>query len=402
MFKQFRKRQLISNVSILSIILLVIFGTLFLTTYLDINDRNTTELERTINAFDTSNPTQPVGINPGFSLSFAIIVTDGVITNEFHNQSITSQMLIDVYRGVDDTEGIVEIDDFIFQYTSRTESNGTLYVFIDITKDQQLLSSLMLTYSIIFVSSVIVVSLVTYYITKKSVEPVKVSYDKQKDFIANASHELKTPLTVISSNIDVLLSSDEFKDNKWLKYIKGETLRMNKLTNDLLQLAKTSDTVKADKEVFDASSILNSLLLSVEALAFEKGIRIENNIAENVMIEYTKSQFTQLVLILVDNAIKYTPKNETVIVSLTKNKTIELSVKNTGVSLNEEEMSNVFERFFMTDESREKTRNSFGLGLSIAKEISLINNSDLEVDSKENQYTEFILRIKDKKRKNLQ
>lgn len=295
---------------------------------------------------------------------------------------------------IESDNGQVEIGDYIFKYRTLEVEDKTLVGFQDFTRDSILIRSLLIRYTIIFIISILLSAAFSFFITKKSVKPVEESYKKQKEFIANASHELKTPLTVMNTNIDVLLLSKELKGNKWLTYIKTEISRMNKLTNDLLYLAKTSEVDNTNKTEFNASTLIEGIVLGFEAVAFENKIELNYNLEKNINIIYDQSQFTQLLLVLIDNAIKYTPENESVNVKLLKNnKTTLLSVKNTGVSLSKDEVSNVFNRFYMKDKSREKSRNSYGLGLSIASEISKNNDSKLTVESVESEYTNFILTI---------
>ncbi len=391
MFDRFKRRQLISNISIFSILILVIFSSLYLSTYNDISTRNGNELQRLINNIHIAPPDFSTGSGSGFM--FAIIVENDIIIETQSSPLISNEVILDVKALVNDSKGEVVYDTLTFQYISQTEDNQTTYAFIEISRDKQLLSSLLLTYSLIFAGSVIVVGCISYYVTTKSLKPVKDNYDKQKQFVSNASHELKTPLAVISANIDVLLQTPQFSHNKWLKYIKEEILRMNKLTNDLLYLTKTTDDKEATKDYFDASSMINALVLGVEALAFEKKISISSNVEEGIFIHFNKSQFNQLILILLDNAIKYSPQHNNIDISFTSNKKAYFKIKNTGVSLSKEEISNIYDRFYMSDKSREINRNSFGLGLSIAKEIVKKNRAEIKVDSNAESYTEFTIII---------
>lgn len=395
MFKQFKRKQLITNVSILTILLVVIFTSLYISTYRDIMIRQDNELERLLDNININAPNDPTGRNPGFDISFGILFENGEVIDYYNGPGVPQELLDDIANEIDKPYGTIELDGFTYKYISKIDGLKTLYALKDITRDQYLLSSIITIYTIIFLISVLLVSIVSYFMTNKSVKPIQDSYLKQKEFIANASHELKTPLTVINANIDVLLDTDDFRDNRWLNYIKNESDRMNKLTNDLLYLAKTSDIDNSIKENFNASSITKGLLLSVDALTYEKEISLEEDIQEDVIINFDKSQYCQLVMILLDNAIKYTPSKESIIVTLSiTGNSFMLKVKNTGISLNSEEISKVFDRFYMADKSRGVLQNSHGLGLSIAYEIAKNNNAFLEIKSKENNFTEFLLKMK--------
>ncbi len=393
MFEQFRRRQLISNISIFSVFILIIFSSLYLTTYSDISNRNENELIRLIDNVRTLSPDVPILFEEGSGLVFAIVIENDIIIEIHSTPLISNDDILEINELVNQSKGEVTYGELTFQYISRTEGSKTTYAYIEISRDKQLLSSLLIVYLIIFAVSVLLVGWISYYVTTKSLKPVKDSYIKQKEFISNASHELKTPLAVMSANIEVLLSTSHLKDNKWLEYIKEEILRMNKLTNDLLSLSKTADEEHILSEYFDGSSVINSLILGVEALAYEKKLKLESFVDDGIFIQFNKAQFNQLILILLDNAIKYSPKNNTVTISFSFNKKACFKIRNTGVSLTKEEKSNVFERFYMSDKSREIHRNSFGLGLSIAREIVQKNHAEIQVDSEENSYTEFSILI---------
>lgn len=399
MFKRFKRRQLISNVSILTILLFVIFSSLFISTYRDVNTRNESELRRLITIPEDGFQHGQFRLSPG-SISFIVVVENDSISEVFSSINMPTEIVDEAFSEVKKDDGKVEVEGFTFMYLTEEVNGVTVIGFTDVTFDEQLLDSLLIRYLLIFLVSIVFTFVVSYFITSKSIQPVKESYDKQKEFIANASHELKTPLTVINTNVDVLLSNKQFENNKWLQYIKSESNRMNKLTNDLLYLARTSEVANTQPTIYNVSTQLEGLVLSMEALAFENKILLQYDILENKFIKFDQNQFTQLMLILLDNAIKYTPENNEIFVSLEKkSKTLKLSVKNTGVTLSEEEINNVFERFYMSDKSRERNKNSYGLGLSIAHEISANNNTQLKVKSEDN-YTEFYLYLNEKKESN--
>lgn len=235
---------------------------------------------------------------------------------------------------------------------------------------------------------------ISLYNANRNIRPIEESYNSQKQFIADASHELKTPLTTINTNIDVLLSHKEKtieEEQKWLYYIKSEAQRMTNLTNDLLYLARLTHD---DNELFSRVSFsdnLESVILSMEAVAFEKEIYIEENIEENVFTNASDALIKQLVMILLDNAIKYTPKNGKINILL--NKDAVLKIKNTGNGITAKDQKHIFERFFRSDESRSRESGGYGLGLSIAKAICDKLNGTISVFSKENEYTEFTVKL---------
>jgi len=171
---------------------------------------------------------------------------------------------------------------------------------------------------------------------------------------------------------------------------------MNKLTQDLLYLAKTGENQSILKTTFNASNDVESLLLGLEALAYEKNISLVYHIEDNCMIKFNQEQFTQVMMILLDNAIKYTPKKGTITLHLSKqNKQTTISIRNTGEGIKQEDIDNLFERFYKVDKSRQNKSesNSFGLGLSIAKAILDNHKAVIKVTSELGEYTQFKISI---------
>lgn len=248
----------------------------------------------------------------------------------------------------------------------------------------------------VIVSSVIVAGIgisFIYILSKKIarliVKPVEETFNKQRDFISDASHELKTPLAVIQANSDVL--EGEIGKNKWLTYIQNETDNMNKLIQELLLLTKIENIDKLrEPEKFNMSNHVELIVSSFESMAFEKNIKIENKIQKDIITKnFNKDDITHILSTLVDNAIKHTEEKKKVIIELRKNKDkIIINVKNKGDEIPILEREKIFDRFYRIDKSRNRSESRYGLGLSIAKAIVLKNNGTITVDYKDG-YTIF-------------
>lgn len=227
-------------------------------------------------------------------------------------------------------------------------------------------------FKIIFSVSIGIVSIIVVYILAKKVsktivKPVEETLEKQKQFISDASHELKTPLAVIEANSDVL--EDKVGKNKWITYIQSEVKSMNKLVNDLLLLAKIEnvDNLK-EYEKFDLSKEAEIIFSMFESMAYEKDVKLNNNIEKNITINGRKEDIEHILSTLIDNAIKHAEAQKEVIVELYKEKDkIVMQVKNMGEAIPEEEREKIFERFYRIDKSRNRNEKRYGLGLSIAK-----------------------------------
>ncbi len=215
--------------------------------------------------------------------------------------------------------------------------------------------------------ALIIVYIIAKKISKIVVNPVQTTMEKQVQFISDASHELKTPLAVIRANSDVL--EGELGKNKWLTYIQSEVDSMDKLVNELLLLAKMENEEVVKKyERIDLSQEIELVVSMFESMAYEKKVKLKNNIQEKVFIEAEKEDFEHILSTLLDNAIKHTESENNVEVVLKKEKgNIILKVENEGSKIPEEEREKIFERFYRVDKSRNRSEKRYGLGLAIAK-----------------------------------
>lgn len=254
-------------------------------------------------------------------------------------------------------------------YCAEKKSNGSLLVLTDRTAEINMMNKLKRTTVVVGLVSLIFLSGAAYFVSGLIVRPLKETFEKQKQFISDASHELKTPLTVISANADVL--AGEVGDNKWLKYIRDQANRMNVLVNDLLSLTrlenKTRDFICTE---FDLSKAVTNAALPFECQAFENRRNFVLNVEEGITVNGSEQHIKQMTAIFIDNAIKYSKDGGTVRVSLYKEegRTV-LSVYNTGLGVKESEKDKLFERFYRSDESRNRSTGGYGLGLAIAKSI---------------------------------
>ena len=220
------------------------------------------------------------------------------------------------------------------------------------------------------------------------VKPIEDTLNKQKQFISDASHELKTPLAVICANADIL--EGEIGNNKWLSYIQKEVGSMDKLVNNLLCLGRIEkENDKKELIDFNISKVVLGGTMVFESLAYEKEIQLIEYIQENLQLKGNSEQIKQLLSILIDNAIKHTKKGGQVIVCLNKYKNnIILKVKNMGDPIPKDKEEKIFERFYRGDESRNRNSKRYGLGLSIAKSIVEKHNATIKV-SYDNGFTIF-------------
>ena len=242
----------------------------------------------------------------------------------------------------------------------------------------------------------IILELVIIYISKKLtnwiIKPVIETFDKQKQFVEDASHERKTPLSVIIASSEAL--ENEPTETKWLDNIKSESERMNNLITDLLEMARSENGIKEHYVVENLSKAVEMSVLTFESLIFEKQIELHYDIEENIILLCNSNQIKQLISILIDNAIKHSVENGEIIINLKKEKgNIVLNVTNKGKEIPKQEREKIFERFYRLDESRNRNDNRYGLGLAIAKNIVTNHDGTIQVNC-ENGYTTFKVILK--------
>ena len=259
----------------------------------------------------------------------------------------------------------------------RMDKGGyTLVSFMDNTIIRESMNTLF-RYTLLF-GGVAIVALyfLAVYLAKRIVMPLEESYHKQKQFISDAGHELKTPVSVVSANAELL--SREIGDNQWLANIQYENERMGKLVGQLLELART-ENVQPQMEQLDLSRLVAGGALPFESVAYENGLVLDSQITAGITVLGNSTQLSQLVSILIDNAIRHAQNGKEVSVSLTHSRSDALfTVINDGEPIAQEQMARLFERFYRADEARNGEDKHYGLGLAIAKAIVQAHHGKIE------------------------
>lgn len=302
------------------------------------------------------------------------------------------------------------------QYQLALKNYGYLAAFVDTRVEKNVQSQLFRISLLIYIICLAVSCVIAWLLSRWAIKPVREAFEKQRQFIADASHELKTPLSTIAANMDVLVS--ETGENRWTGYIRSEVDRMSSLVKDLLYLAKCDSGVTRYQMVrFDLSRAVESVVLPFETTVFESQMTLLTDIESGLDAMGDEKSLQQLVSILVDNAVRHSETGAVINVILKDtdhgaasgsadaaskqdsagSASVKLcthwmiSVRNTGTGLSEEEKSHIFERFFRADSSRTRDTGGSGLGLSIAKSIADAHHAHLEVMSDGENWTEFTL-----------
>lgn len=278
------------------------------------------------------------------------------------------------------------IDDYI--YVVRTlRSGNTVYIFVDNKETLQNSKQFFIVSIFIFLLSVIVFTIISYYLSRWMIKPSEKAIKNQKIFVANISHDLKTPITIIRANADLI--ENEVKNKKSIKYIQQETEKLNHLVNEMLTLTRIDNTIsKENFKSFNFGDSLFDVVLPFESIAYEKGIRFNINIDKVTDYFGDENNIQKLAEILIDNAMSYTAKGGIVDVDAYENsKAVTLSVTNTGEPISDEKKVEIFDRFYRASKSRESTGNHYGLGLSIANTIVKKHNGKISIESKNGKNT---------------
>ncbi|MWV46290.1 GHKL domain-containing protein [Paenibacillus sp. HJL G12] len=437
MFQKLRNRFLLMNMVIISIIMLVAFATIYTITYQNVRRDIEMNLQRVSDfyhkdggpgrqgALGNGSSRTPVGEPsdedlpeegsnlskprtggqnppPELSVSFAL-QTD----RKWNLLSVNSRfdMDDDFYEDArdeavqdPDNDGQFTLEDTRWAYTVKKGAEGYTIVFLDITAQLKIITTLIYAFSIVALVMLAVIYLTSRYFANRSITPVKEAFDKQKRFIADASHELKTPLAVINTNADVLLANSEEtiqSQSKWLHRIKSETERMKTLTNDLLYLTQMDDARTQRIFVpFNLSEAVESIILTMEAVIFEKDISFTYDIEPNHRMTGSSEQIKQVVMILLDNAIKYANPKGSIHLDLKKQHNhLLMTVSNTGEGIAPEHLDRIFDRFYRIDSARSRKNGGYGLGLAIAKSIVEQHKGKIYAKSVPKEKTSFYVQL---------
>mgnify|MGYP004525499999 FL=1 len=276
---------------------------------------------------------------------------------------------------------------YFSKYSYLLDKNNNL-IIIDNSNINHRLNSLLRFSVLIFILLEVLAGYISIMLTRWLVKPVEEAFNKQRQFVFDASHELKTPLAVIIASAEMLEKNP--KEKKWLSNIKSEADRMNKLVINLLELAKTESLPsKLKYSTVNLSKEIERSILTFEGLVFEKNLEIDYDIEDNIEFSCDLDKIKELLSILLDNAIKHSYDNAKIRVNLFKEKeNIILEVINNGDDIPKDKQNKIFERFYRVDEARNRNENRYGLGLAIAKNIVDIHQGKISVTSS-NNYTTF-------------
>ncbi len=398
MFKKSRRKIVAAIMSVLVLLWVGTLGVIYASSYIEMSRRNIammtahTEMYTLSNSFDDMTPIMPKPdggnrFNPGFAESpvfqlstfYTVAMSyDGSVLEirnsqpNIHSDDELKELATEIIKGKK-TKGTDK--DLAFYKTDKSGYN--LVVFMDNTVINENAATLF-RYTLIFGGmALIVFFFLSQFLAKKIIRPLEENHMKQKQFISDAGHELKTPVSVVSANAELL--SREIGENQWLDNILYENERMGMLVGQLLELART-ESVTPQMEIIDFSRLVQGEALPFESVAFENGLELICNTQDGITVEGNSSQLKQLVSILLDNGIRHSTDGKTINLRLIKEHGVAvLSVINNGDEIPEEHRKQIFERFYRVDTARNGEDKHYGLGLAIAKSITETHKGHIEV-----------------------
>ncbi|KGK90804.1 HAMP domain-containing sensor histidine kinase [Clostridium sp. HMP27] len=397
MFKELKHKFVIINMSLLSFVFVAIFTVIYILTAVSGERQINFTLRRIMDE-----PPKPFKGEPRMATSLVVdLDSSGSIIKSFSFVTMeenTIKELVSKAMESNKMSAKIKSGDFNYSFLKGEGPFGKKVVFVDRSPQQESLKNILIIFTIAGGASLILLYLISVHLANSTIKPIKEAFEKQQQFIQDASHELKTPLTIIKTNLSVISANEDMdvkSQGKWLGFIHSQTERMSNLINDMLSLAKIDSLEQPSYiEKFDFSKVLDGVLLSFEAFIFESDIELKTKVKEDIYLNGNKEDIQRLVTILMDNAVKNTPKDGSISVYLNYEKnSIQLVIRNIGSGIPAESIDKIFERFYRVDPSRARESGGYGLGLAIAKSIVEKHHGKIYVRSNVNVDTSFIVEL---------
>ena len=259
-----------------------------------------------------------------------------------------------------------------------------IVVFLDNTVIEDSVKILLRNVLIVGGAAIIILFFLSFWLSKRIIRPLEENDQQQRQFISDASHELKTPVAVIDANAELL--AREVGENEWLSNIRYENDRMGELVKQLLDLSR-AESAELPAETVDLSRLVTGEELAFESLAFDRGKRIRSEVGEDIHVTGSETQLAQLVSVLLDNAIRHSTGEEIALSLKKQGHSAVLAVTNDGEAIPEEKAAHLFDRFYRADEARTDEGQHYGLGLAIAKAVAEKHGGSIGVSCADGKVT---------------
>lgn len=326
-----------------------------------------------------------------------IVIEFGRISEYDNNVKVNPNLLDMVYEKQVGEKYHYRAINFKLDYNSDGKTE-IFQLLINVDTEKYLIKSYFEIITAAVIVGILASIIISYMLSKTTIKPIAENIVRQTEFIQNASHELRTPLTIIQAKQELLLEEPDAKIIDKIEDISitlEETKRLTKLTKDLLLLTRNTDVAKdLKKEVTNVDEFLGDILKNYTELAEVNNKKLILNLNSKKEIKIDRTKIHQLIVILIDNAIKYTEENDTIEVSTqVKDNKLVLEVIDTGIGVSDEGLTRIFERFYRDDKARNRETGGNGLGLSIASQIIKQHNGTIKAVHNEPKGTKFIVRL---------
>lgn len=397
MIKQLKHKFIMITMSSLSLVLLLLVGTINIINYNQIN-QTAEETLRILSENQGRFPEFNRGVappkdkRPGFEMNeetrfqtryFLVELDEEGTAKEIDTSHISAVTSKDALEYADAMIASGRAGGYTGYYKYRTfaTTEGSMLIFLDCRKELQMVFYFLLTSGAAAVGTLLLVFFLVSVFSKRAINPIIISMEKQRQFITDAGHEIKTPLAIISANADVLeLTNGE---SEWICSIRNQTSRLDKLVKNLLTLSRMEeDNIEISYHEFDISQCVERIAHSFLAVAESQNKKLDIEVQANLTFHGDEGCIEQLVSTLLDNAMKYSNIKGFIKVSLSSyKKGMKLEVYNTVEQIDVKNLDRLFDRFYRTDESRSRETGGYGIGLSIAKSIVEAHHGRISVGS---------------------
>lgn len=309
-----------------------------------------------------------------------------------HISAVTSDEALNYVNSVLDS-GKTDGYQGIYKYKVVDRDFGSLVIFVDCRRELQTAMYFLLTSVATALGTLLLVFILVSVFSKKAINPILQNMEKQKQFITDAGHEIKTPLAIISANADVLELTNG--DSEWISSIRNQTMRLDKLVKNLLTLSKLEEgNIEIAYQEFDMSGCVDRIASSFSAMAEKQSKKLCLAIQPGLTFRGDEGCMEQLVSTLMDNAIKYSNEQGEIKVGLSAGKKgMKLVVTNTVDQIETKNLDRLFDRFYREDESRSRETGGYGIGLSIAKSIVEAHHGKISAQSEDGTSISFIVSL---------
>ena len=358
--------------AVVLVMLTVIFSMVYSFTKADMDAKNVTIMQRLTQTMVKPGILQkpPSDVRTPW---FAMRISGGVIsavgyTGYDLNDEVFLNQILEAVVLQQSQEGVLKEHNLMFRRIGNSKMSETI-ILLDISGYEASLRSLVESSIGIGAVSLAIFWVISFFLARWAVKPVEQAWDRQRRFVSDASHELKTPLTVIMSNAELLSAEPQEAGNRYAQNILTMSYQMRGLVESLLELARVDNgQVKTSFERLDLSDLINQSIMEFEPVLFEKGLQLNAYIQPDVYLQGSARYLKQMMDILMDNAGKYADPGVVDVRLFRQGKTCTLTVANPGAPIPVEEQGKIFERFYRSDMARSRD-GSYGLGLSIAQSV---------------------------------